>query len=95
MSCKCDNLQVLRHDMQSQLMAMKRIWKLTDELCRSMMYLPGDVSLPTPPGLTEMLQNGASLVLLDTLRHHVQNVMHDSCSELQVKVGLNTLLGDL
>ena len=42
-----------------------------------------------------MLQNSTSLVLLDTLRHHIQNVVHDSCSELQVKVGLNTLLGDL
>lgn len=59
------------------------------------MYLPRDVGLPAPPGLTEMLQNGTSLVLLDALRHHVKDVMHHSCSQLQVKVGLNTLLGHL
>lgn len=42
-----------------------------------------------------MLQDGASLVLLDTLWHHVQDVVHDSRSQLQVKVRLNALLGDL
>lgn len=54
-------------------------------------YLPWNVCLPAPPGLTEMLQNGPSLVLLDSLRHHVQDVVHHSCSQLQVKVRLHTL----
>ena len=58
-------------------------------------YLPGNVGLPTPPSLTEMLQYGACLVLLDTLWHHVQDVMHDSRSQLQVKMGLNALFGNL
>lgn len=58
-------------------------------------YLPGDVGLPAPPGLTQVLQDGASLVLLHTLGHHVQDVVHDSRSELQIKVGLNALLGHL
>ena len=39
-------------------------------------YLPGDVGFPAPPGLGEMLQDGTRLVLLDSLWHHVQNVMH-------------------
>ncbi len=42
-----------------------------------------------------MLQDGASLVLLDALWHHVQDVMHHSCSQLQVKVRLNALLSHL
>lgn len=58
-------------------------------------YLPGDVGLPAPPSLTEMLQDGARLVLLDALWHHVQDVMHDSRSQLQVKVRLYALLGYL
>ena len=58
-------------------------------------YLPRNVGLPAAPRLTEMLQDGASLVLLDTLWHHVQDVMHYSCSQLQVKVRLNALLGHL
>lgn len=33
--------------------------------------LPGNVGLPAPPGLTEVLQNGPGLVLLDAFRHHV------------------------
>ena len=56
-----------------------------------MLYLPWDVGLPAAPGLTEMLQDGASLVLLDTFWHHVQDVMHHSRSQLQVKVRLNAL----
>ena len=58
-------------------------------------YLPWDVGLPAAPGLTEVLQDGARLVLLDALRHHVQDVVHHSCPELQVKVRLNALLGHL
>ena len=30
---------------------------------------------PAPPGLGQVLQDGPGLVLLDALRHHVQNVM--------------------
>ena len=41
-----------------------------------------------------MLQDGAGLVLLDPLWHHVQNVVHHSCTQLQVKVALNSLLCD-
>lgn len=39
-----------------------------------------------------MLQDGAGLVLLDTFWHHVQDVMHHSRSQLQVKVRLDSLL---
>lgn len=56
-------------------------------------HLPGDVGLPAPPRLTEMLQNGPGLILFDSLGHHVQDVMHHSCSQLQVKVRLHTLFG--
>lgn len=57
-------------------------------------YLPGDVGLPAPPGFAEVLQDGAGLVLLDPLRHHVQDVVHDGRAQLQVKVRLHALLGD-
>ena len=40
-----------------------------------------------------MLQDGPGLVLLDALGHHVQDVVHDGGTQLQVKVGLHTLLG--
>lgn len=40
-----------------------------------------------------MLQDGPGLVLLDALWHHVQDVVHHSSTELQVKVGLHALLG--
>ena len=39
-------------------------------------YLPGDVRLPAPPRLAQVLQDDARLVLLDALRHHVQDVVH-------------------
>lgn len=39
-------------------------------------YLPGDVSLPTPPGFAEMLQDGTSFVLFDAFWHHVDDVVH-------------------
>lgn len=41
-----------------------------------------------------MLQDGSGFVLLDSFRHHVQNVMHNGCPQLQVKVRLHTLLCD-
>lgn len=62
----------------------------TMKLCKDI-YLPGNVCLPAPPGLTKMLQNGPGFVLFDSFRHHVQDVMHHSCSQLQVKVRLHTL----
>jgi hypothetical protein len=40
-----------------------------------------------------MLQNGLRLVLLDGLRHHVQDIMHNSSTQLKVIVRLNTLFG--
>lgn len=40
-----------------------------------------------------MLQDGSRLVLFDALRHHVQDVMHYSSTQLQVKVRLHTLFG--
>ena len=39
-------------------------------------HLPGDVRLPAPPGLAEVLQDGPRLVLFDPLRHHVDDVVH-------------------
>ena len=41
-----------------------------------------------------MLQNGLGLVLLDRLGHHVEDVVHDRRTELQVEVRLDALLGD-
>ena len=41
-----------------------------------------------------MLKNNTGLVLFDAFWHHVQNVMHNSSSQLQVEVAFNSLLGD-
>ena len=41
-----------------------------------------------------MLQDRLCLVLLDGLRHHVENIVHDGRSKLKVVVGLDTLLSD-
>lgn len=57
-------------------------------------YLPGDIGLPAPPSLAQMLQDGSGFVLFDSFWHHVQNVMHNGCPQLQVKVRLHTLLRD-
>lgn len=40
-----------------------------------------------------MLQDCLGLVGLDTLGHHVQNIMHDGSTQLEIVVGLDTLLG--
>lgn len=56
--------------------------------------LPGNVCFPASPGLAEVLQDGSGFVLFDALRHHVQDVMHHCSTQLQVKVGLHTLLGN-
>ena len=57
-------------------------------------YLPRNVCLPASPCLTKMLQDGPCFVLLDSFRHHVQNVVHDCCPELQIIVTLHSLLSD-
>lgn len=41
-----------------------------------------------------MLQDGSGFVLFDSFWHHVQDVMHNGCPQLQVKVRLHTLLCD-
>ena len=48
-------------------------------------YLPRDVGFPAAPGFRQMLQNCARLVLLDPLRHHVQDVMHHLCTSTHKK----------
>lgn len=57
-------------------------------------YLPGNIGLPAPPSLAQVLQDGPGFVLLDPFWHHVQDVVHHSCPELQVKVRLHALLRD-
>lgn len=41
-----------------------------------------------------MLQDRLALVLLDALRHHVENVVHDGRAKLEVEVRVDTLLRD-
>mmetsp|Transcript_21407 Transcript_21407/g.67173 ORF Transcript_21407/g.67173 Transcript_21407/m.67173 type:complete len:241 (+) Transcript_21407:4296-5018(+) len=41
-----------------------------------------------------MLQDGSRLVRLDTLGHHVEDVVHDGGAELEIEVRLDPLLGD-
>lgn len=50
------------------------------------------VGLPATPRLRQVLQNRLRLVLLDRLRHHVKNIVHDRGTELEIVVRLNTLL---
>ena len=38
--------------------------------------LPRDVGLPAAPGLTEVLEDCPCFILLDSLGHHVKNIMH-------------------
>ena len=54
--------------------------------------LPRDVGFPAAEGLGEMLKDGAGLVLLDALRHHVEDVVHDGGPKLQIEVRLDPLL---
>eukprot|EP00965_Chrysotila_dentata_P150735 4980259-Pleurochrysis_carterae.AAC.1 len=56
-------------------------------------HLPRDVGLPAAPGLGEVLQDGAALVGLDALRHHVEDVVHHGGAQLKVVVRLDALLG--
>mmetsp|Transcript_19442 Transcript_19442/g.63358 ORF Transcript_19442/g.63358 Transcript_19442/m.63358 type:complete len:470 (-) Transcript_19442:1597-3006(-) len=56
-------------------------------------HLPRDVGLPAAPGLGEVLQDGARLVRLDALGHHVQDVVHHRRAQLEVVVRLDALLG--
>lgn len=60
---------------------------------RQSRYFPGNVCLPAPPRLGEVLQDRPSLVLLDALRHHVDNVVHDRGSQFEIEVGFDSLLG--
>lgn len=41
-----------------------------------------------------MLQDRLGLILLDRLWHHIQNIVHDSRTKLQIIVRLDTLLRD-
>ena len=54
--------------------------------------LPGDIRLPASPSLGQVLQDCLRLVLLDRLRHHVENVMHDGSAKFEIVVGLDSLL---
>ena len=60
--------------------------------CRKSGNLPRDVGLPAAEGFGEVLQDRPGLVLLDALRHHVEDVVHDGGAKLEVKVGLDPLL---
>ena len=57
-------------------------------------HLPRNVGLPASPCFTEVLEDSPSLVLSDTLRHHIQDVMHHRCPQFKVKVALHSLLGN-
>lgn len=40
------------------------------------------------------MKDGLRLVLLDRLGHHIENVVHNGSTKLQIEVGLDTLLRD-
>ena len=52
------------------------------------------IGLPASPRLTQMLEDRLRLVLLDTLGHHVQNIVHDCSPQFQIELRLYTLLRD-
>jgi len=41
-----------------------------------------------------MLQNSLGLILLDRLRHHIQDIVHDSSSQLKIVMRFHALLRD-
>ena len=56
--------------------------------------LPWNVCLPAPPRLGQVLQDGPLLVCLYAFRHHVEDVVHDGSTQLEVVVAFDALLGD-
>lgn len=57
-------------------------------------HLPRDVGLEATPRLCKVLQDGLGLVLLDPLRHHVEDVVHDGGTEFEIEVRVDPLLRD-
>lgn len=57
-------------------------------------HLPWNVGLPASPCLRQMLKNRSGLVLLDAFWHHVNDVVHNRGSQLEIEVRLDALLGD-
>ena len=57
--------------------------------------LPRNVGLPATECLRKMRKNHSGLVLLNPLRHHIQNVMHDAGTQFQIEVTFNALLGNI
>mmetsp|Transcript_14739 Transcript_14739/g.38930 ORF Transcript_14739/g.38930 Transcript_14739/m.38930 type:complete len:664 (+) Transcript_14739:435-2426(+) len=57
-------------------------------------HLPRNVGLPAAPGLGQVLQDGPGLVRAHALRHHVDDVVHDGCAQLEIEVALHALLRD-
>mmetsp|Transcript_36325 Transcript_36325/g.81860 ORF Transcript_36325/g.81860 Transcript_36325/m.81860 type:complete len:205 (-) Transcript_36325:1970-2584(-) len=53
---------------------------------------PWNIRFPASPGFAQVLQNSFAFVLLDPFWHHVQNIMHDSRTELKIIMRLDTLL---
>lgn len=54
---------------------------------------PWNVRLPASPSFRQMLKNGSRFVLFDAFRHHVQNVVHDRGTKLQIVVRFYALFG--
>ena len=55
-------------------------------------WLQLTVGLPATPSFRQVLQNGLRLVLLDRLRHHVQNIVHNGSAQFEIIVRFDTLL---
>jgi hypothetical protein len=53
---------------------------------------PRNVGLPAAESFRQVLQDGPGLVLLDSFRHHVEDVVHDGGAKFQIEVGLHSLL---
>src|SRR5690606_5486246 len=56
--------------------------------------LPRNVRLPTSPCFGKMLQDCVDLAILHSNRHHVGNVMNNSGTQFEIKMGFNSLLRD-
>lgn len=85
--------------LKSKIQDQTRLKSFISNLCSFMSHnlyvcthLPRNIGLPAPPSLREMLQNGPCLILLDALRHHINDVVHHGRAQLQVEVGLHALL---
>ncbi|KAH3663740.1 hypothetical protein OGAPHI_005142 [Ogataea philodendri] len=57
-------------------------------------HVPWNIGLPTSPCFAQVLQNSLALILFDTFRYHIENVVKNGSTKLQVVIRIDSLFGD-